>query len=83
MSKAIHIPDEAEGPTTVGNPIEKSVCSNEGLSAESLKNQRDLLGSALGRILIAHGVVNPMPLTGPELLMAATDYADHLEKQGR
>lgn len=46
---------------------------------KSLENQRNLLGDVLGRILVAQGIVNPMPLTGPELLMVATDYANYIE----
>jgi len=48
-------------------------------SEERLKRERDLLGEALGKILIAAGGISPdMPLTGPQLLLAANDYLEHL-----
>ena len=44
---------------------------------ESLRHQRDLLGDALGRLLVAIGMTRAdAPLTGPELLLAAETYID-------
>lgn len=38
----------------------------------SLRNQRDLLAAALGKVLIHYGIVRAdAELTGPELLLAA------------
>lgn len=45
---------------------------------ERLTRERDLLADALGRVLVAFGVVRDEPLTGPELLLAADDLARHL-----
>lgn len=39
----------------------------------------ELLGQALGRILVAAGVVEDVPMTGPQLLLAANGYAEYLE----
>lgn len=47
----------------------------------SLLNQRDLLGQALGRILVASGAVIDQGLTGPELLLAAEDYSNYLDER--
>lgn len=40
-------------------------------------DQRNLLGQALGNLLVALGVVNDVPLTGPELLLHAQVAAAH------
>jgi hypothetical protein len=43
-----------------------------------LTHERDLLAQALGRVLVATGVANDMPLTGPQLLLLADDYVEHV-----
>lgn len=41
---------------------------------DQLRNQRDLLAEALGKLLQAYGIVRPdIAMTGPELLMAAEE----------
>jgi hypothetical protein len=40
----------------------------------ALRHQRDLLGGTLGRVLVKLGMVNDVPLTGPQLLCAAEDW---------
>lgn len=40
-------------------------------------HQRDLLASALGRVLVAAGAAAEQPMTGPELLLLADDYVEH------
>ena len=50
-------------------------------TAKQLKHERDLLGEALGKILIAADVVREdANLTGPMLLCIAEDYTDHLNQ---
>lgn len=46
---------------------------------DSLKHQRDLLGQALGELLVALGAVEAWDLTGPELLMAAQEMTKALK----
>lgn len=50
-------------------------------TVESLKHQLGLLGQALGNLLVAQGVIRNIPLTGPELLMIAEDYTEHLREE--
>jgi hypothetical protein len=45
-------------------------------------HQVRLLGGALGRILVASGVTSDVPMTGPQLLMAAEEHAEWLESNG-
>lgn len=40
----------------------------------------ELLSQALGEILVAAGVAEQRPLTGPELLLLANDYTEHLRR---
>jgi hypothetical protein len=56
---------------------------------ESLRTQRNLLGEALGKLLVAYGVTRAdVPLTGPELLLAAETaieaaQGDHIHASSR
>lgn len=46
---------------------------------ESLRNQRDLLADALGKLLVGIGLTRAdAPLTGPMLLLAAETAIEHL-----
>jgi hypothetical protein len=47
-------------------------------AADRYKHERDLLAQALGRVLVATGVANDQPLTGPQLLLLADDYVEHV-----
>lgn len=49
---------------------------------DNARRQRDLLGQALGSLLVHLGVVNDTELTGPELLAATQNYIDYVESQG-
>lgn len=47
---------------------------------ERLERERDLLGSALGKILIAAGIICPgANMTGPMLLMEAAELVHDLD----
>lgn len=41
---------------------------------KALQGRIELLADALGRVLVAAGVVREVPMTGPELLVAAETY---------
>jgi hypothetical protein len=51
---------------------------------EGLRHQRNLLAEALGKLLLAYGIIRAdAALTGPELLLAAEDalqLAEYIEK---
>lgn len=46
------------------------------MTVVQLKHERDLLGQALGEVLVAIGVVSDVSLTGPELLAFAADAVE-------
>ncbi len=59
--------------------------SEEAATAESLyklagqlRHERDQLGQALGHLLVALGVIERAPMTGPDLLAAAAAYTASL-----
>lgn len=47
---------------------------------DQMRHERDLLADCLGRILVASGVSEEVPLTGPQLLLLAEDFIGHLKK---
>jgi len=59
------------------------IWNDRSRSEESrLRRERDLLGEALGKILVASGMINPdMVLTGPHLLQFGAEYLEHLNEK--
>jgi hypothetical protein len=51
-------------------------------SVASLRHQRDLLGDALGRLLVKLGAASDVSMTGPELLLLAEDAIAHIDGAG-
>lgn len=41
---------------------------------DQIRHERNLLGQALGDVLVAVGMIESVSLTGPELLVAAEDF---------
>jgi hypothetical protein len=58
------------------------VHKSRNLELKEMQHQRDMLASALGELLVSIGIVSSdVPLTGPDLLLAADTAAAHFKSK--
>lgn len=70
---------ELEAAHRAGDKVAEVIERAAQTQIDSLKHQRDLLGQALGELLVALGAIEAWSLTGPELLATAKEVTAALK----